>query len=175
MFKRTLVLTAVSAVALLAPGGVMAQDPADPDSTAQGDVSVTIYNDDQALVQDIRQLNIASGRSQISFPDVSAQIRAETLSFNAADTAIVEQNFDFDLLTPFKMMEKAVGSRVRIVRTNPATGAQVTESAEILSANQGVVLRIGDRIEVLRDDGLPATPTPDQQGAGEPSVPVSAA
>ena len=89
MFKRTLVLTAVSTFVFLAPAGAMAQDLADPDSTAQGDVSVTIYNDDQALVQDVRQLSIASGRSQISFPDVSAQIRAETLSFNAADTAIV--------------------------------------------------------------------------------------
>ena len=63
MFKRTLVLTAVSTFALLAPAGAMAQDLADPDSTAQGDVSVTIYNDDQALVQDVRQLSIASGRS----------------------------------------------------------------------------------------------------------------
>lgn len=48
--------------------------PADPDATAQGDVSVTIYNGDIALVQDVRQLSIAQGRSQTAFPDVSAQI-----------------------------------------------------------------------------------------------------
>ena len=44
---------------------------------------------------------------------------------------------------------------MRIVRTNPATGREVTETAQVLSANEGVVLRIGERIEVLRDDGLP--------------------
>lgn len=118
-------------------------------------IAITIYNNDIALVEDVRTVDIAAGRSRIDFPGVSAEIQPETASLVADGVSIVEQNFDFDLLTPFKMMEKAVGSRVRIVRTNPATGAQVTETAEILSANQGVVLRIGDRIEVLRDDGLP--------------------
>ncbi|WP_435417292.1 DUF4139 domain-containing protein [Parerythrobacter aurantius] len=125
------------------------------EETAQGDVAVTIYNNDIALVQDVRPLPIGSGRSRIEFPDVSARIRPETLSFNAADTTIIEQNFDFDLLTPQKMMEKAVGQTVTLVRTNPATGAETRERAEVLSTTGGVVIRIGDRIEVLRDDGLP--------------------
>ena len=145
-------LAAVSAVALLAAG---AAAQTDPDATAQGDVSVTIYNDGQALVQDVRQLNIASGRSTIAFPDVSAMIRPETLSFAAADTGIVEQNFDFDLLTPAKLMEKAIGQAVTLVRTNPATGAETRERAIVLSVAGGAVVQIGDRIEVLRDDGLP--------------------
>lgn len=118
-------------------------------------MALTIYNNNIALVEDVRTVEIAAGRSRIDFPGVSAEIQPETASLVADGVSIVEQNFDFDLLTPFKMMEKAVGSRVRIVRTNPATGVQTTEVAEILSANQGVVLRIGDRIEVLRDDGLP--------------------
>ena len=67
----------------------------------------------------------------------------------------MEQNFDYDLLTPTKLMEKAVGQEVEIVRTNPGSGAQVTEKATVLSVNDGVVLRIGNRIEVLRADGVP--------------------
>jgi hypothetical protein len=122
---------------------------------AQGDVAVTIYNDNLALVQDTRQLDIPAGRSRQEFPGVSAQIRAETVSFAAPDAGIVEQNFDYDLLSPGKLMEKAVGKVVTIVRVNPATGAETREQARILSANGGVVLQIGSRIEVLRDDGLP--------------------
>ena len=119
------VAAAVSAAALLVPAAAgLAQVVADPEATAQGDVSVTIYNNGLGLVQDVRQLGIASGRSTISFPDLSAQIRPETLSFAAADTAIVEQNFDFDLLTPQKLMEKAIGQTVSLVRTNPATGVE---------------------------------------------------
>lgn len=131
------------------------QNIGDPDATAQGDVSVTIYNNNLALVQDVRKLNIANGRSKIEFPDVSAQIRPETLSFYAPNTTIVEQNFDFDLLTPTKMMEKAIGQTVTLLRTNPATGRETRERAKVLSTAGGVVIQIGDRIEVLRDDGLP--------------------
>ena len=155
MRYRSLLTAAGMAAALVAVAAAAQSAPADPDATAQGDVSVTIYNNGQALVQDVRQLPIASGRSRISFPDVSAMIRPETLSFAAADTGIVEQNFDFDLLTPTKLMEKAVGQTVTLLRTNPATGQETRERATVLSTAGGVVVQIGDRIEVLRDDGLP--------------------
>ena len=122
---------------------------------ADRNVSVTIYNDDLALVQDLRDIELKGGRQRIEFQDVSAQIRPETVSLAASDISIVEQNFDFDLLTPGKLMEKAVGQEVTIVRVNPATGAETREQAQVLATNGGVVLKIGQRIEVLRDDGLP--------------------
>ena len=123
--------------------------------SAQGDVAVTIYNNNQALVQDVRTLTLPAGRSRQEFPDVSAQIRPATVTLAGAGISIVEQNFDYDLLSPDKLMEKAVGQVVTIVRTNPATGAETREQAKVLAANGGIVLQIGQRIEVLRDDGLP--------------------
>ena len=126
-----------------------------PAGAADRTVSVTIYNDNLALVQDRRDIEVKDGRQRIEFQDVSAQIRPETVSLSAADISIVEQNFDFDLLTPAKLMEKAVGQEVTIVRVNPATGAETREQAQVLATNGGVVLKIGQRIEVLRDDGLP--------------------
>lgn len=145
---------------LLAHAGAIAQEAptqAVPGQTgtAQGDVSVTIYNGDVALVQDIRPLALDRGRVRQTFPDVSAQIRPETVSLAVADAAIVEQNFDYDLLSPSSLMEKAVGETITLLRTNPATGAETRERAKVLAVNGGVVLQIGDRIEVLRDDGLP--------------------
>jgi hypothetical protein len=125
------------------------------EATAQGDVSVTIYNNGQALVQDTRRMNLPAGRSKQEFPDVSAQIRAETVTLGGPGIGIVEQNFDYDLLTPAKLMEKAVGQTLTLVRTNPATGVESRVRAKVLAANGGVVLQIGDTIEVLRDDGLP--------------------
>ena len=152
---RNLALLAAGAALLGGQPSAIAQS-ADPTAeSAQGDLAVTIYNNNLALVQDVRRLAIAAGRSRIAFPDVSAQIRPETLSFAAEDTAIVEQNFDFDLLTPSKLMEKAVGQTVTLLRTNPATGQETRERATVLSTVGGVVVKIGDRIEVLRDDGLP--------------------
>ncbi len=126
-----------------------------PSQNAQGDVAITIYNNDLALVQDTRQLAIPGGRSRQEFPDVSAQIRPETVTLTGNGVGIIEQNFDFDLLSPQALIQKAVGETITLVRTNPATGAEVRERARVLAANGGVVLQIGDRIEVLRDDGLP--------------------
>lgn len=122
---------------------------------AQGEVQITIYQNGQSLVQDVRKLSLPAGRSKQEFPDVSAQIRAETVTLTGPGIGIVEQNFDYDLLTPAKLMEKAVGQTITLLRTNPATGVESRVQAKVLAANGGVVLQIGDSIEVLRDDGLP--------------------
>ena len=149
---------------LLALGGVLATPLLAQDATtvavpggatAQGDVAVTIYQNGQSLVQDTRKLSMPAGRSKQEFPDVSAQIRAETVTLTGPGIGIVEQNFDYDLLTPAKLMEKAIGQTVTLIRTNPATGAEVRVPARVLAANGGVVLQVGNTIEVLRDDGLP--------------------
>ncbi|WP_234035729.1 DUF4139 domain-containing protein [Erythrobacter insulae] len=155
--KSYLHVVKVAALAASALGatGALSQGVPDPDQTAQGDVSVTIYNNNLALIQDVREIEIARNRSKVEFPDVSARIQPETLSFYAPGTTIIEQNFDFDLLTPTKLMEKAIGQTVTLLRTNPATGIETRERAKVLSTAGGVVVRIGNRIEVLRDDGLP--------------------
>lgn len=126
-------------------------------SAAEQDLSVTIYADDLALVQDHRTIDLTGGKQRVEFENVSAKIRSETVSLASREPfSIVEQNFDYDLLTPAKLMEKAVGHEVTIVRTNPGTGGETREKAQVLATNGGVVLKIGDHIEVLRDDGLPA-------------------
>ena len=103
----------------------------------------------------MRQLQVSAGQQRIEFAGVSAQIVPETVSFLAPNLELIEQNFDYDLLTPAKLMEKAVGGTVRIIRVNPATGVETAENAQVLSTEGGTVLKIGSRIEVLREDTLP--------------------
>ena len=121
----------------------------------QQEVAVTIYNENLALIKDQRKLQLKRGASALAFRDVSARMRPETALLRSVTApgslSVVEQNFNFDLLTPQKLLEKYVGRNVNIIRTNTATGAETTESAQVLSANGGVVLKIGDRIET----GLP--------------------
>jgi len=139
---------------------LLAQAPPPPAagqvSSVDKQLSLTVYNKDLALIEHVRAANLPAGRHRIEFKGVSAGIVPQTVSFGAAGLDLIEQNFDYDLLTPGKLMEKAVGQTVRIVRTNPGTGMETSENAEVLSAVGGVVLRIGNRIEVLRDDGIPA-------------------
>ncbi|MDD2932961.1 MAG: DUF4139 domain-containing protein [Methylotenera sp.] len=117
----------------------------------QQSVAVTIYNNDLALIKDQRKVKLNNGLNNLALRDVSAQIRPETALLrslsHAGSFSTLEQNFDFDLLTPQKLLEKYVGKNVSIVRVNPATGLETTEQATVLSANNGVVMKIGNRIE----------------------------
>ena len=147
----------LAAILAIIPAAAIGQSVPEPagQRSAQGDVAITIYSNGVALVQDVRQLSLPSGVSRQEFPDVSSQIRPETVRLSGGDIGIVEQNYDYDLLSPNALIEKAVGQTVTLLRTNPATGAETRERAQVLAVNGGVVLKIGDRIEVLRDDGLP--------------------
>lgn len=141
-------LITASALTLLFCHTAAAQ--AGPDS-----LSMTIYGNNQALVSDTRDITFKSGLQTIALPGVSSQINAPTATFIADNIEIVEQNFDFDLLTPQKLMQKAVGKTVTLVRTNPGTGAERRQKAKVLSVNDGVVIETDGKIEVLRDDNIP--------------------
>lgn len=116
----------------------------------QTGIAVTIYNSDLALIRDQRKVDLKTGENELAFVDVSAAIRPETalLTTQGGGLLVTEQNFDFDLLTPQKLLEKSVGSAIRVFRTNPTTGVDSSEEAKVLSVAEGmVVLQIGDRIE----------------------------
>ncbi|TLM65361.1 MAG: DUF4139 domain-containing protein [Deltaproteobacteria bacterium] len=121
----------------------------------QDEMAVTIYNDDLALVRDRRQVTLPQGEVSLALREVSARIRPETALLRSLshprDVTVFEQNFDFDLLTPGKLLEKYVGRDVQLVRTHPQTGVDQAETARVLAAGDGVVLKVGDRIET----GLP--------------------
>ncbi len=118
-------------------------------------LAVTIYNGDLALVKDQRTVRLPKGDAHLAFQEVSAQIKPETaLLRNLTEPKgfwTYEQNFDFDLLTPSKLLDKYVGRTVTVVsqRPNPegAGSKEVREQATVLSTNQGVVLQYADRIE----------------------------
>ncbi len=116
---------------------------------------LTIYGDGRALVEDERTVSFKLGDQVIELPGVSSAILPQSVTVKSTHMDILEQNFDFDLLTPSKLMEKAVGKYVDIVRINPATGKEETLRAKILSVNNGVVMQVGTKIEVLRDDKVP--------------------
>ena len=143
-------LTLGTALALGCATTAFAQTNTGPDELA-----LTIYNGGTALVADSRTIRLRSGEQVVELPGVSSQILPTSATFLADGLTIAEQNFDFDLLSPEKLMEKAVGEYVEVVRTNPGNGKVTRERAKVLSVNNGVVVEIDGRIEVLRDDDIP--------------------
>ena len=117
-------------------------------------LNLTVYNQDLALIRDTRRITLSQGMQDLAWRDVSAQMRAETallnttqVSANQSSLRLLEQNFDFDLLTPQKLLEKQVGQKVQVIRSHPGNGTDSTEEATLLAANDGVVLQFADRIE----------------------------
>ncbi len=134
-------------------GAAIAAEPPERSTNLsdQKQVAVTVYNQDLALIRDVRNVTLDRGENALAWRDVSARIRPETALLRSASAAgsfaLLEQNFDFDLLTPQKLLEKSVGQKLRVIKTNPATGLETTEEARLLSANGGTVLQFPDRIE----------------------------
>ncbi|MEW6415094.1 MAG: DUF4139 domain-containing protein [Pseudomonadota bacterium] len=141
------------AACLLASGVTTAVPAGETTSTAadQSGVAVTIYNDDLALVRDARRVRLERERNRLAWREVAAQMHPETARLrnlsNPAGFHLLEQNFDFDPLTPARLLEKHVGREVAVIRTHPATGAETHETATVLAASNGVVLKFADRIE----------------------------
>ena len=145
--RPTLLLAAIPSLLLAQETATTLKD--------QKALAVTIYNDNLALVKDTREVRLPKGTAKLAFQEVSAQIRPETASLRnltaPRDFWVAEQNFDFDLLTPQKLLEKYVGEQVAVVRSLPAadgSGAkEVREEATVLATNAGTVLQFADRIE----------------------------
>jgi hypothetical protein len=146
---------AIAALVFAASTALAQKTPATPERcSTQGDqqsVAVTIYNEDLALVKEVRNVALDSGVNRLALRDVSARMRPETALLRSlshpGSLELLEQNFDFDLLTPAKLLEKYVGQQVRVARTHPNSGVETLEPAQVLAASDGVVLKMGDRIE----------------------------
>ena len=125
------------------------------DGDSRENIAITIYHNDRALIRESRRLPLQAGLNRIALRDVSARIMPETASLVARSGAalqLLEQNFDYDLLSAQSLLGKYVGKRVTTIRTNLSTGAESHETATVLANNGSAILQYADRIET----GLPA-------------------
>jgi hypothetical protein len=119
-------------------------------TAAQRDaVSITVYNQNFGLVREIRTLDLTSGSIALEYGDVASGIQPETVHIcplRGGGLRVFEQNYQFDLLNPQKLLEKYVVRTVNVCRTNPQTGVDEAVEAEVLSVSGGPILRIGGEI-----------------------------
>ena len=118
----------------------------------QVDLAVTVYNSNVALVRDVRQIHLSARIFPLKFEDVAASINPATVHFRSltdpAKLNVVEQNYEYDLLDPQKLLQKYVGREVTLVRAEKDAGSTkwVETKALLLADNNGPVWKIGDEI-----------------------------
>jgi hypothetical protein len=134
----------------------------------QVELAVTVYNSDIALVRDVRNLQLPQGRSDLQFMDIAATVNPATVHFRSltepSRVSVLEQNYEYDLLDPEKLLHKYVGRDVTLVRTREEGGATREEivKARLLSDNGAPVWRIGSEIVTgLRPDHMRFAELPD--------------
>jgi hypothetical protein len=127
----------------------------------QTELGVTVYNSDIALVRDVRNLLLARGTSDLKFMDIAATVNPATVHFRSlsepGSVNVLEQNYEYDLLEPEKLLRHYVGRDVTLVRTRQQGGSTTQEEtkARLLSYNSAPVWQIGGEIVTgLRADSI---------------------
>lgn len=117
----------------------------------QTGVEVTVYNSNIGLVKDKRQIKLQKGIQELKFMDVAAQIMPTSVSIKSLGAKdgfnVLEQNYEYDLLSPGKLLDKYIGKEIKLITKNPYTDKEETVKATLLSNNEGKpVYKIGNEI-----------------------------
>jgi hypothetical protein len=159
MRARTCLALAATAVLVCLPHNVMpgsaTRKPLDLDTSTiddQVELRLTVYNSGLALVRDVRDVRLAPGSSDLKFVDIAATVNPATVHMRSltdpAKLGVHEQNYEYDLLEPDKLLRKYIGRDVTLVRNHVENGTTTQEEikAHLLSYNTSPVWRIGNEI-----------------------------
>jgi len=133
-----------------APAAAGGQDTSTLDD--QTALSLTVYNSDLALVRDVRSLELPAGTFDLKFMDIAATVNPATVHFRSLSEPsrvnVLEQNYEYDLLEPDKLLRKYVGRDVTLVRSRVTNGTtrEETVTARLLSYNTAPVWQINGEI-----------------------------
>jgi hypothetical protein len=157
----TLSIVAIAAYSATSKRGIQPQENQSPRPTSsdqattlndQTDLNVTVYNSNIALIRDVRQLTVPTGVFRLKFEDIAATVNPATVHFRSLTDpeklSVIEQNYEYDLLEPAKLLDKYVGKEVTLVRSYMDNGTTKREEvkATLLADNNGPVWKIGNDI-----------------------------
>jgi hypothetical protein len=118
----------------------------------QTDLAVTVYNSNIALVRDVRQLTLPTGPFRLKFEDIAATVNPATVHFRSLtdpeNLGVIEQNYEYDLLEPAKLLHKYVGKEITLERSYFENNTTKREQfkATLLADNNGTVWKVGNDI-----------------------------
>ena len=135
--RKNYTLTLFMSALLLSSSLCNAETPNVIDAPETDEVALGIYNTNLAFVKDARKVMLGKGENRISFVGVSAQIRPETAMLLNSNLKVIEQNYNYNLITPDNLLNASIGEKVKTALYNEQTGQTVYDSAEIIDASYG--------------------------------------
>jgi hypothetical protein len=155
MRGHTKALQTILALALslaLQAGSSLAQTTATSTDKDQKDLAITVYNSNVALVRDVRRLKLPAGTFNLRYMDIAAQVNPATVHIVSLiaphELSVLEQNYEYDLLSPEKLLQKYVGKELTLIRTVEENNStkEIPVKATLLADNNGPVWQVGDQI-----------------------------
>src|ERR1039458_5646928 len=136
----------------LVAGTAQAQTTVTSTEQDQKELAVTVYNSNVALVRDVRSVRLPEGAIDLRYMDIAAQVNPATVhivSLTAPkELNVLEQDYEYDLLSPQKLLQKYVGKELTLIRviTENNSTREVPTKAELLADNDGPVWKTGNEI-----------------------------
>lgn len=110
-------------------------------SLLSGSTEITVYNQGIGFVKDVRTVKLKAGQQNVVVEDVAQLIDASSVGFkclnNPGSVSVLEQNYQYDLISPEAILQKSVGKRVRFLRT--VGNSRETLEGVLLSSPSSVV------------------------------------
>ena len=104
------------------PTAAQAQDDSQP---ASDSVSLTVYNQGTALVQDRRTFTLQAGENTLDFTDVASGIDPTSVSFisltDPQGTTVLEQNYVYDLVDSFALISRYLDQTIEVIADDGTT------------------------------------------------------
>ncbi|MDR4508041.1 MAG: hypothetical protein MRJ65_07355 [Candidatus Brocadiaceae bacterium] len=136
-------------------------------------VEVTVYNDNIGLIKDIRKIDLPVDEGELQFMDVASHIMPETVHVrsinNPGGLTVYEQNYEYDLMSAEKLLDKYVGKKVKIMVTNEYHDRKEVIDATLLSNNDGQIYKIQEEI-FLGHPGIKVLPGIPENLVSQPTL-----
>lgn len=130
---------------------VLASSPALADAAKS--LSVTVYNHGQALINEVRSMDLPEGEGLVEFTGVAETVQPATLqvrSLSAADAfAVLDMNYEYDLVSVKALLDRYVGKTLRVVLPDPHDRqANIVREATLLANNDRPIFEVDGQIYV---------------------------
>jgi hypothetical protein len=145
-------IVTLACAALLAAPAFAAESAQTSTEDDQTELAVTVYNSNVALVRDVRRVKLPAGTFDLRYMNIAAAVNPATVHIasisSPKDLTVLEQNYEYDLLSPQKLLQKYVGKELTLVRMKTENNSTREEwvKATLLAYNEGPVWRVGDQI-----------------------------
>jgi len=134
----------IVAVSIFSLQNALAGTKTKSDLKDQSAVSVTVYNNNLGLIKDVRKIWLPKGKGELLFMDIASHIRPVTVHVasknNPGRFRVLEQNYEYDLISHDKLLDKYVGKKIGIIDWNRYQDRKDRVDALLLSNNNGQII-----------------------------------